>query len=136
MNFQLNSILTLISSHFENLLLILLRVIELMVRVIAIKNLKDFCESNSQYKEGLEAWISIVQTCEWEKPQDIVKTFGEKAVDILKKKDNKPATKIPNRVVFDVRGNNIRIIAKYLFHKKLKEQILYKNMQYDIDLFG
>jgi mRNA interferase HigB len=122
-----------------------------MIRIVAIKNLKDFCDNHSQYAEGIKAWITTVESQKWQKPQDIVETFGPKAIDILPKKDKKVATKIPNRVVFDIKGNNIRIIAKYLFHENLKEQILYikwigthaeydklcdKNLQYDIDMFG
>jgi len=121
-----------------------------MVRLITVKHLKDFMDCNPKYKECLEAWISIVKHCEWEKPQDIVAEFGSKAIDLLGKKDTKKSTKSSNRVVFDIKGNHLRIIAKYQFHPTQKKAILYlcwignhkdydkicdKNNQYDINMF-
>lgn len=121
-----------------------------MIRIIAIKHLKDFIDIHSKYADGIKAWIAIVESSDWECPMDIVKTFGVKAVDLLGKKDNKPNTSSSNRVVFDIKGNQIRIIAKYQFHIKQKNGWLYikwigthseytklceKNLQYDIDMF-
>lgn len=122
-----------------------------MARIITVKPLKEFMTANPKYIGALEAWITIVESSKWEKPQDIVASFGANNIDLLGKKDNKPNTISSKRVVFDVKGNHIRIIAKYQFHEKLKESILYikwigthseydklnnKNAQYDIDMFG
>lgn len=121
-----------------------------MARVVAKKHIKDFMEKHSNYREGLEAWLSIVESSTWNKPQDIVETFGTKSTDFLGKKDTKKATKSSERVVIDVKGNHIRIIAKYQFLENMKISILYlkwigthaeydklsKNKdQYDINLF-
>jgi mRNA interferase HigB len=107
-----------------------------MARIIAIKHIKEFMDSHTPYAESLKAWISLVNDAEWLKPQDIVMTFGGKAVDIIKN----------DRVVIDVKGTKIRVIAKYQFPSArlyLKwigthaeyDKLCKKNQQYDIDLF-
>jgi len=109
-----------------------------MARIISVKHIKDFACKHPQYAEALYAWISIVEdkNTRWLNPQNIVATFGEKAVDIIKN----------NRVVIDIRGNKIRIIAKYQFpsarlyikwvgtHAEY-DKLCEKNKQYEIDLF-
>ncbi|MBI4649156.1 MAG: type II toxin-antitoxin system HigB family toxin [Bacteroidia bacterium] len=109
-----------------------------MARIISVKHIKEFMIKHSQYAESLKAWISIVEDKNtiWLKPQDILDTFGAKAVDIIKN----------NRVVIDVKGNKIRIIAKYQFpgarlyikwigtHAEY-DKLCEKNQQYTIDLF-
>ena len=122
-----------------------------MVHIISTKALLDFCIRHAQYIEGVKAWITIVESSNWEKPADIIETFGPKAIDLLGKKNNKVGTLSSKRVVFDIKGNNIRVIAKYQFHEKLTSPRLYikwigthaeytklcsSNSQFDIDLFG
>ena len=121
-----------------------------MVKIISKKHIYEFMDINPQFAEGLRAWLTIVEDCTWGKPQDIVITFGPKAIDILGKKDNKPTTISSNRVVFDIKGNHLRIIAKYQFYKMLKKCQLYlkwigthaeydklckENLQFEIDMF-
>lgn len=121
-----------------------------MVHIISPRNLTEFIEKNPQYASAIEAWLSLVSKCTWTMPLDMVNEFGAKAVDLLGKKDNKAATTSSNRVVFDIRGNNIRIIAKYQFHPTLKESRIYikwigthpeydelcgKKLQFEIDMF-
>lgn len=122
-----------------------------MIHIITIKHIKGFTNENPQYKGALEAWISIVRHCDWKKPQDMVDEFGPKAVDLLGKKDKKKGTVSSERVVFDIKGNHLRLIFKYQFHKKLKKARLYlkwigthkdytelcdKNLQYEVDMFN
>ncbi|MCK9613195.1 MAG: type II toxin-antitoxin system HigB family toxin [Bacteroidales bacterium] len=120
-----------------------------MVHIILYKHIYEFGCKHPQYAEVLKAWVSLVEDCNWEKPQDIKNDFS--STDIITKKDNKPNTKMPNRAVFDIKGNHIRIIVKYQFFKKQKKCKLYlkwigthaeytklceKSLQYDIDSFG
>lgn len=107
-------------------------------KIISVKHLRQFMNDHSQYSESLKAWISIVddENTMWTKPQDIVETFGSKAVDIIEN----------NRVVIDIKGNKIRIIAKYQFpdarlyikwigtHAEY-DKLCKKNGQYTVDLF-
>ena len=113
-----------------------------MVHIISVRSLYEYMEMNPKTSDRLKAWITLVKACNWEKPQDIVHTFGAKAVDIL--------TRSCSRVVIDVKGNHIRVIAKYQFHPALKMARLYikwigthaaydeickKNLQYEIEMF-
>lgn len=112
-----------------------------MVNITTVAILKQFIQNNPSYKNALEGWISLVKKCNWEKPQDIVETFGDKAISILGKN---------NRVIFDIKGNHLRVIAKYEFHPKLKKSRIYikwigthaeydkickKKLQYTVDVY-
>lgn len=147
-----NFVKTINSSQNENYLLyVCVNIIKLMARVVAKKHIKDFMDTHSNHRLGLEAWLSIVESSVWKKPQDIVDTFGAKATDKLGKKNTKKGTKSCDRVVIDVKGNHLRIIAKYQFSATLKKSILYlkwigthaeynklkrEQAQYDIDMFN
>ncbi len=121
-----------------------------MARVVANKHIKKAMEDYPEHEEGLKAWLSIVESSDWKKPQDIVDTFGFKAVDLLGKKNKKKGTKSCERVVIDIKGNHLRLIAKYQFLENMKDAILYlawigthpeydklkkTQAQYDINLF-
>ncbi|WP_034058431.1 type II toxin-antitoxin system HigB family toxin [Lacinutrix jangbogonensis] len=92
-----------------------------MIHIISVRHLAEFLKGNPQYKKAIEAWATIVKQCDWTKPLDIVEEFGTKAIDILPNFKGESC----ERVVFDIRGNNLRIIAKYRFHPKLKKTRLY-----------
>ena len=121
-----------------------------MVRLVKIQSIHEYIKKNPRAKNSLEAWADIVTSCTWEKPQDIVATFGSKAVDILGKKDKKPETRAPDRAIIDIAGNNLRIIVKYQFHPRQKmtwlfikwigthaeyDRVCASNNQYTIEMF-
>ncbi len=56
---------------------------------------------------SIEEWYQVAKSKEvdWQKPQDVVDTFGAKRVDILKN----------DRVCIDIAGNHIRVILKINF---------------------
>ncbi|MBN4049751.1 type II toxin-antitoxin system HigB family toxin [Bacteroidales bacterium AH-315-N07] len=91
------------------------------MHIISRTIIEDFCRRNAHYAERCYAWFSLVETLDWRKPKDMVDSFGDKAVDILGKWKNKNT----DRVVFDLGGNEVRIIARYVFHPKLKRCRLY-----------
>jgi mRNA interferase HigB len=110
-----------------------------MARIVTEKHIYDFMHKHPQYSGSLRAWVTIVRDrmTVWEKPQDIVLTFGPKAVDMIGE----------DRVVIDVKGNNIRIIAKYQFPSArlyLKwigthaeyNKLCKKGLQYTVDMFN
>ena len=53
---------------------------------------------------AIEAWYQVAKSKEtdWQKPQDMVETFGAGRVDILKN----------DRVCIDIAGNQVRLILK------------------------
>lgn len=120
------------------------------VHIVSTKSIHEYIKTDPRNGPALLAWAALVEKETWTQPLDIVQSFGAKAVDILGKKDAKSETVPPNRVVINVKGNHLRVIAKYQFHKKLKVARLYikwigthaeydklctKNQQYDVDQF-
>ena len=75
------------------------------VHLIKKQTILTFIEGKSNAKRPFENWITIVRFAVWEKPIDIKKTFG--TADLLGNGSN--------RVVFNIGGNNYRMICKYHF---------------------
>lgn len=69
------------------------------VRIIAIKRLKDFWKKHPDAEQPLRAWYSEVSKADWEKPSEIIKVY--RTVSIL----------VNNRVVFNIKGNDYRLIV-------------------------
>ncbi len=75
------------------------------IHLIKRQSVENYASDNAQSKEAFRNWLSVIKYAEWEKPQDVVSTFN--SADILGKSSN--------RVVFNIGGNNYRIICKYVF---------------------
>ena len=43
-----------------------------MIRIVKVTSIGKYIETNPKVKDALEAWVSLVKTLTWEKPQDIV----------------------------------------------------------------
>ena len=69
------------------------------MRVIAVKNLRDFWELHPDAQAALQAWLSEAKAAGWRSPADIKKRYS--SVSILKNR----------RVVFNIKGNDYRLIA-------------------------
>lgn len=78
------------------------------VHLIKEKTIRQFVDAHAQSKPSFDSWISKVFLADWKNPQDISKTFA--SADLLGNGSN--------RVVFDIGGNNFRMIAKYAFGDK------------------
>ena len=74
------------------------------MRVIAYATLRDFGIRHPQVMPAINAWYKIARSKDiwWQKPQDVVKTFGVSRVDILQ----------GNRVCINLAGNHVRLILK------------------------
>jgi mRNA interferase HigB len=70
------------------------------MRIIARSTLREFYEANADAKSALEAWFHEVRDARWAGPLDIKQRFP--SADILPH----------NRVVFNIKGNNYRLIVK------------------------
>jgi len=75
------------------------------VHLIKEKTIREYTLKNAGSKIPLEEWLSKVKKADWEKPADIKSTFS--AADLLGKSSL--------RVMFDIGGNNYRMICKYAF---------------------
>jgi mRNA interferase HigB len=70
------------------------------LRVIAKKILRDFWQSHADSEQQLKSWFYEASKSEWENPQEVKKQYP--AASIL----------ADNRVVFNIKGNNYRLIVK------------------------
>lgn len=69
------------------------------MRVIAVKNLRDFWELHPSAEAPLKAWLADAKAANWRSPADIKTRYANASV--LKCR----------RVVFNVKGNDYRLIA-------------------------
>ena len=75
------------------------------VHLIRKETIEDFARHNAQSRISFTEWLAKVRYADWEKPADIQTTF--RSADLLGNGSN--------RVVFDIAGNNYRMICKYAF---------------------
>ncbi len=69
------------------------------MRVIAVRNLRDFWEIHSQAEAPLRAWLEEARAAQWQSPADIKARYAH--VSILKSR----------RVVFNIKGNDYRLVV-------------------------
>ena len=77
------------------------------MRVISKKIIRDFWEIHSDCEQQLKSWFSEASKSEWENPNDIKKEYP--SASIL----------IKNRVVFNIKGNNYRLVVKISYEYKM-----------------
>ncbi len=70
------------------------------MRVIAKKTLKEFWENHNDCEQQLKAWYEEALSAIWRTPNDIKKNYP--SASFLE----------DNRVVFNIKGNNYRLIVK------------------------
>lgn len=77
------------------------------MRVHLIKELtvRKFVRGNARSKSSFAEWLAKLKRADWEVPKDIQGTFN--TADLLGRSSN--------RVVFDIGGNNYRVVCKYAF---------------------
>lgn len=77
------------------------------LRVVAKKILRDFWEKHEDCEQQLKSWFREVQKSEWENPNQIKEEYP--SASILNN----------NRVVFNIKGNNYRLIVKISFEYQM-----------------
>lgn len=95
-------------------------------------------QSNARSKNSFKIWLTNLKFADWDEPNDILATYG--TADLLGNGSN--------RVVFDIGGNNYRMIGKYLFgqtkvHLYIKwigthaeyTELCRKGEQYTVDIY-
>ena len=75
------------------------------VHLIKQQTIENFVASHASAKRSFEFWLTGIKYADWETPNDIQQTFG--TADLLGKGSN--------RVVFDIGGNNYRIVCHFHF---------------------
>ncbi|MES2447175.1 MAG: type II toxin-antitoxin system HigB family toxin [Bacteroidota bacterium] len=77
------------------------------MRIIAKKTLVDFYNKHNTAKASLEAWYLEVVDQDWAMPADVVKLYT--SADVITGK----------RFVFNIKGNDYRLIADIEFKLKI-----------------
>jgi mRNA interferase HigB len=78
------------------------------MRLIKRKVLDEFGTRYPQARGPLEHWYHLVKAGNWKGPADVKRVFGV-SVDFVAK----------NRAVFDVKGNEYRLIAEINYHTQV-----------------
>jgi len=78
------------------------------VHLIKRQTIEDFVKENAGARLPFGEWLSKVKFADWDTATDIKKTFG--SADLLGRGSE--------RVVFDIGGNNYRMIGKYVFGER------------------
>lgn len=69
------------------------------MRIIAKKTLRDFWEKHPEARQALQAWYADVRISTWKSPADIKNIYRNASF------------LADNRVVFNIKGNQYRIIV-------------------------
>ena len=75
------------------------------INLIKQKTIRNYVQENARSKVSFEEWLAKIKTADWELLEDIKKTFN--SADLLGKSSH--------RVIFDIAGNNYRMVCKYAF---------------------
>lgn len=79
------------------------------VHLIKEKTIHDFILKYAGSKASFEDWLEKISQADWEIASDIKGTY--RSADLLGNGSN--------RVVFDIGGNNYRMLGEYMFGKKM-----------------
>ncbi len=77
-----------------------------MERIFAKSTLRSYWERHPETEQHLKTWYDTALTSNWKNPMDVKKTFS--TASILKE----------SRIVFNIKGNSHRLIAKFNFEKQ------------------
>ncbi len=75
------------------------------VRLVKRKTIEDYVQDNARSRSSFRIWLTNLKFADWSEPNDILRTYG--SADLLGRGSS--------RIVFDIGGNNYRMICKYLF---------------------
>ncbi|MFO8021105.1 MAG: type II toxin-antitoxin system HigB family toxin [Perlabentimonas sp.] len=75
------------------------------VHLIKKQSIENYAQKNARSRASIDIWLSIIKRADWNEPNEIIATFN--SADILGKGSD--------RVVFNIGGNNYRLICKYHF---------------------
>lgn len=78
------------------------------IHLIKKQSLEEFIQHHPGSKAAIEDWIEKLKFADWEQPGDMKQTYN--TADLLGKSSK--------RVVFNIAGNNYRMICKYVFGAK------------------
>ncbi|MBD2752844.1 type II toxin-antitoxin system HigB family toxin [Spirosoma validum] len=77
-----------------------------MKRIIAKRTLKEFWEKHSNAEQYLKTWYETAKQANWKSPNDIKNTYANASIVA------------GNRVVFNIKGNDYRLIVKFNYQRQ------------------
>ena len=77
-----------------------------MQRIFAKSTLREFWKKHPDSEQYLKTWYDTAMSSDWKFPVDVKQTFIN--ASILK----------DSRVVFNIKGNSYRLVAKFNFEKQ------------------
>ena len=77
------------------------------MRIIKPKTLSDFWENHADAETPLKAWLDVARLAQWEKPIDIKADYANASIVA------------DNRVVFNIKGNDYRLVVKFHYNTKI-----------------
>ena len=90
------------------------------MNVISFKKIRDFYEINPDSKTYLTSWFKTVRRADW------------KDFNALRSDFNSADLVADNRVIFNIKGNHYRLIARISFeHKRIMIKWLGTHAEYD-----
>lgn len=77
------------------------------MRIIAKRTLREFWEKHNDSNQALKSWYREVEKSNWKNINDLKRDYP--SASIL----------VDNRIVFNIKGNNYRLIVKFNFEFQL-----------------
>jgi len=77
-----------------------------MERIFAKSTLREYWEVHHDAEHYLKTWYDTAMNANWKSPNDVMQTYAN--ASILK----------DSRIVFNVKGNSYRLVAKFNFEKQ------------------
>lgn len=77
------------------------------MRVIAKKILRDFWQKHEDCEQQLKSWFREAQKAEWKNPNEIKTEYPSASILNV------------NRVIFNIKGNNYRLIVKISYEYEM-----------------
>ena len=71
------------------------------MRIFVKKTLRQYWEKHSETKQQLDSWYKIATKANWKNPHDIKSVYPKASIVSN------------NRVVFNILGNNYRLVVKF-----------------------
>jgi mRNA interferase HigB len=77
-----------------------------MDRIFAKSTLRKYWEMHPDSEQYLKTWYDTAMNSEWKSPNEVKQTYA--SASILK----------DSRIVFNIKGNSYRLVAKFNFEKQ------------------
>ena len=83
-----------------------MRIFDVVKRIVAKRTIKEFWSKYPETEDYLTTWYETVKKATWQNPNEIKEFYS--TVSILKN----------SRVVFNIKGNDFRLVAKINYEKQ------------------